>query len=455
MVILKPKIYKTIIIENISDNYARDYSYCSMEYQKYWETYDDHYGNRDLFYAGDNKVIISLVPMDPLYIKNTCELLGWTNILNIFPEKKSLSLTTDIITDVDLNLKVIKILRENPGISIIPLRQSKEFYALITRLKEMDLIFQVPEKLPNEVEFFRDYYDSKIGFRMLAYETLSLYSVPVQIPEGYIATSIDEIVREVEYLCLKGKDFVIKGNIGSQGNAVLIFNKQAAPYEKEDYIDFIRNQCEPLFSDNSSFIVEELIKTKEPKLYNFPSLNCYIKDTGEVEFLYVGYQFFKEDTNAYIGSYFCPKIKNDIAIKKAKKFILKFGTVIASYGYSGCVNIDVVRAIDDRVFAIEVNIRRGGAAYFYGVMHELYGENYCNAAHSLCIELRPQNPIKTDYAAVLKDFEDLIYTKEKNTGVILVSPDLIKEGMFTMVLIHKNKKLLFDLLEEVKRRTSL
>jgi len=184
-------------------------------------------------------------------------------------------------------------------------------------------------------------------------------------------------------------------------------------------------------------------------------LNCYISNLGKVEFRYIGYQFFKEDTNAYIGSYFCPKIKKDSAVKKAKKFAMNFGEVLSSYGYRGYVNIDVVKARDNKVFALEANIRRGGAAYFYGIMYELYGKDYYNLTHSLCIELKPKNPIKTNYASFLKDFEDIIYTKEKNVGIILVSPDLIPEGMFTMVLIHKNKKKLFKLLEEVKKRTSL
>jgi len=176
--------FKTIIIENISDNYVRDYFNCSERQKTYWESYDYHYGNRDLFFEGDNKVIISLVPMDPLYIKNSCEILAWNNILNLFPKNKSLSLTTDIITDEYLNIKVIEIIKNNPGINIIPLRQSKEFYVLINYLKEKGLIFTISEMLPNEVEFFRDYYDSKIGFRTLSYETLSLNSIPVQIPEG-------------------------------------------------------------------------------------------------------------------------------------------------------------------------------------------------------------------------------------------------------------------------------
>lgn len=452
MVVLKLQIYKTIIIENISENYERDFSTSSELDKKYWEMYDCHYGNRDLFYESDNKVIFSLLPINPLYIKNICKLFGWKNILNLFPQKKSLSICEDIISDKELYKNFIHIVKSNPKIKIVPLRHTKEFYSLMAHLREKNISFVLPEKLPNEVEFFRDYYDTKLGFRLLANQTLSKDSMLLKIPEGYVVFNLTDLIEASYFFLLQNKSFIIKGNKGSQGDSLLVVDKNSCPKEKYAFINYLKPILERLSWWSGSAVVEEYIESSVQDLFFSPSVECVVKPNGVVDYLYAGYQLFDKNTHSYIGIYIDPKTISDVHIKNAVSFAKRYGKVLHGHGYTGYFDVDLISSNENTTYAVESNLRRTGGTFVHDAVVGLYGSTYNEFVYAIGIELHSRKYAIGSYETVLNDFKDLLFTKEKGFGIIVVTPDLIEFGMITLILIHKESTPLFDLLTEVRRR---
>lgn len=440
---MKDRIFKTIIIENISENYVRDFSNCSETEKNFWNFYDGHYGNKDIFYEGDDKLIVSLLPIDIEYLKSICNLFGWKNVLNLFPKNKSLSTCEDIISDKNLCNKFIDAIKSNSKIRIIPLRHSKEFYSLIAHLRKINLKFTVPEVLPNEVEFFRDYYDTKHGFRILAEQTLFKTHLKVKIPKGYFVSNVKELTEAVHFLYLKVDTLIIKGNNGTQGDSILVLKKS----------ENMQNTVNSLPWWNGQAVVEEYISSKKGDLLFSPSVECVIREDGKIEYLYSGYQLFEDHSNAYIGLYICPELSTSALIRDSINFAKKYGETLRSLGYKGYFDVDFIISNTKQVYAVESNLRRTGGTHIHYALKELLGSDYSKNNHCIGIELHTN--AKTNYASMLNKFADLLYNKNKECGIIFVTPDMLEFGLIGLIIIHRSKKLLFETLNEIRKRISL
>jgi hypothetical protein len=322
----------------------------------------------------------------------------------------------------------------------------------MAHLREKNISFVLPEKLPNEVEFFREYYDTKLGFRLLAGQTLAKGSTLLKIPTGYVVFNITDLIEASYFLFLQNKSFIIKGNKGSQGDSLLVVDKKNCPREKVAFIKYLQPILERLSWWSGSAVVEEYIESSVQDLFFSPSVECVVKPNGVVEYLYAGYQLFDKNTHSYIGIYIDPKTTSDIHIKNAIPFAQSYGKVLYEEGYTGYFDVDLISSVENTTYAVESNLRRTGGTFVHDALAGLYGSKYNDFVYAIGIELHSLKYATGSYEVILRDFTDVLFTKEKGFGIIIVTPDLIEFGMITLILIHKESTPLFDLLTDVRRR---
>jgi hypothetical protein len=443
--------YRTLIIDNISDNYRRDDTNSSKERRYYWRKFDAHYGNRSIFYEGDDKAIITTELINSKYLDDTIKLFGWENILNISPIVKSLSISNDIINDTYLNSVVIGIIKNCPGINIIPLRHSMEFYSLLSYLKRKKLRFNVPEVLPFEKEFFRNYYDTKGGFRALSGEIQNKENLNVSIPEGYVVTNIKDILSASNYFYKRKKYFVIKSNSGTQGDKMVVFNNHDSFLTEEAFSKHLKKSLQALDWQEFNVVVEEYIDSNKD-IYYSPSVEFNIHPDGSINFLYAGYQIFKEDTHSFMGLYIDPKILKDISILRAKKYAYEYGKVLYSKGYRGYYDIDLITTKKGTTYAVESNLRRTGGTYIHFVLNEIFGPHYYKSVYALGFELQEKSVKGCNYESLVHYLSSYIFNKSCSRGIIFANPDLIDIGMVNIIIVENSKKALFNMYEEIKHR---
>ncbi|MCU0822649.1 MAG: hypothetical protein MUC95_09305, partial [Spirochaetes bacterium] len=182
----------SIVISNIAEAYHRIYRKKPEEFEERIR-YDFLESERALFYAQDNKAVITSSSVESQFIDDIKKILNFSKIINLYPINPTYKLCHDIIQDKNLYQRVEDIIRDNPGIDLIPYYATEEFFDLVAFLKQKDLKFTTPETVLTKNRFIRDHYNCKVGFRKL-WEKVSDEHSFVKIPQGFIVDDLSEAI---------------------------------------------------------------------------------------------------------------------------------------------------------------------------------------------------------------------------------------------------------------------
>lgn len=444
------KNIKTIYLSNILEGYYKSYNTLKSKIERnFWIQYDTLDGNRAIFYGGDDKVLITSLPINKAHFKNTKDLMGWNNVHNLSPIKNTPSISDDCIKDKKLQKEIIKIISNNPGISIIPYRLTPQFQKFIHFLKSKSLIFKTPETIPEEKQFILNYFNTKRGFRHLWH--LSNASNPpfVQIPEGFITQNKREAIDAAWWFKQRETSFVIKYNSGVQGLGIELIDQTTLPREKRKFYALLKNRLKDKIWSEPIIIVEQAIIANENAQSISPSLDVYIDPQGKVTAAYASDQIFANDKRTFRGIYIYPKLMTDPAIKKACKAGVIFGKKLAEYGYRGVLDIDLIRSTNNKIYAVEANLRRNGGTHLHELCLSLLGKNYGNSYHTLIEDIILIKNHKLTYNKCLSLFASNLYSHKTHSGIIFINPDVLKVNICVIALIAKSKKQIRKLREDV------
>ena len=441
---------KTIYISNILEGYYKSYNAIkSLEERLFWTQYDIFDSNRALLYGDDNKVIITASPIHKLHFNHMVSLMQWNEVRNIFPSKSSHSISDDCTKDHTLKTELMKIIKENPGVNIIPYRSTPQFQALIHFLKAKKLKFGTPETIPEEKQFILNYFNTKRGFRHLWHLADANNAPYVQIPEGFITQNKKEVMDAAWWFKQQNESFVIKYNPGTQGIGILLINHKSLPNEKKQFDIHMRGLLKDKMWNEPIIIIEKTIPANEKAESVSPSVEIYINPQGEVSESYASDQILAMDKRTFRGIYIYPELMTDLSIKKMFDSGIKFGKRLAEYGYRGVFDIDLIRSKNKEIYAVEANLRRTGGTHLHELCLALFGKNYGHNHHSLIedIYLNKKHGLTYEKCRIL--FEKELYSNESHSGIIFANPDMLKVNILVIVLVAKTKKQIQQLREKV------
>lgn len=441
---------KTIYISNILEGYYKSYNAIkSLEERLFWTQYDIFDSNRALLYGDDHKVIITASPIYKPHFNHMVSLMQWKEVQNIFPSKSSHSISDDCAKDHSLKGELLKIIKENPGVNIIPYRSTPQFQALIHFLKAKKLKFGTPETIPEDKQFILNYFNTKRGFRHLWHLADANNAPYVQIPEGFITQNKKEVMDAAWWFKQQNESFVIKYNPGTQGIGIQLINHKSLPNEKKQFDIHMRGLLKDKMWNEPIIIIEKTIPANEKAESVSPSVEIYINPQGMVSESYASDQILAIDKRTFRGIYIYPELMTDISIKKTFDSGIKFGKRLAEYGYRGVFDIDLIRSKNKEIYAVEANLRRTGGTHLHELCLALFGKNYGHNHHSLIEDIYLNKNHGLTYEKCRALFEKELYSNESHTGILFANPDMLKVNILVIVLVAKTKKQIQQLREKV------
>lgn len=440
--------FRYIFIANLTE-YARPYvELLENKGQKRKEIEED-FGlcDRFLISGGDNRVLITPWPINKGFLRDTCQIFKFKNILNLSPQKPTVSLCEDILRERKLRDTLIKIIKENT-VEIYSYVGSDEFLELINFLKKQGLKFKTPEapKKPGLVKFF----GSKAGFReTFAKERLG--GSELHMPEGYIAKNKKEILFWAKYFFDKDKSFVIKTNYGLAGAGSEIV--EARKIKKKDFTPVLEKIIakHPYWLREKT-VVEEFLNADLSICGGSPSVEFAVLESRTCYLYSCGMRIIKGGVfrGIEIGKGAVPLWVEE----KMKSYGFKFAKVLHKVGYRGFFDTDFVNTKNKKLYCLEANIRQTGGTHVYEAGLRLLGKDFLKKYYLVSNNLYENKKIKElTYKELKKKLQPLLYPlKGEQKGIILTMVSLLPYKCFGYIVIGKTRKETFSLEEEMEKR---
>lgn len=444
-----PNQFKSLIISNLSEVYYSTYKKAGAEEATRRLQYDFLEAERAVFYTGDKKVVITSVPIDTFYMEDIKKILQYTTFHNLYPTKPSHRLSFDILKDKVLFGQVEEIIRQNPGINIIPYYATEEFFDLLTVFKQRDLKFATPETVSMKNRFIRDHYNCKVGFRKLWEKATDEHSF-VKIPQGFIIDDLPEAIEAAWWFYQHKIDFVMKYNRGTSGLGIVFYRCKDLPHNEKQFKKYLKSKHTDRMWFEESFVVEEFIDIDEQFYGGSPSIEFIVN--GDVAHSYNCLQRLGE--NAYFEGIFISKEVEDqseIDFERVKENCLEFGQALADLGYKGLFDIDLVIDKKHNIYSVESNLRRTGGTHIFETARYLFGRNFRQKTVVASRDNLPvSNNIKT-YSEFKNLTSHLYFTKEKGEGIIPTITSFLTIGKIGYIVFGKTSNRIKQLEKELSQ----
>lgn len=446
-----PKL-ETLFISNIAEVYYKTYYNLPDSERKAHINYDLIEAERALVCLSDNKVVVVSKKPPKNYINDICQRIGYKNLVVLAPRRFTERLSSDIMEEPGLLKKVVQIIKDNPGIHVVPYYPTEEFFDLLVFLRQKNLKFDTPETVYRENRFVHHHHNSKIGFRTVWDKALD-YNSPIKIPQGFIVDDVEEAITAARWFYYKKKNFIFKYNRGASGVGIVFYNYKDLPQDEEAFRDYLLSRHQDRIWYEENFIVEEAIDRDKSFFDGTPSIE--FKINGKVQFTYVCAQWVNEKAS-FDGIYLGKELLDpkNLAINDLIKDGTRFGEALKELGYRGIYDIDTVIDKNKQIYAVESNMRRTGGTHVYELGKYLYGPNFLD---KVCLTSRESLPIKKNintYQKLFKIVKPLLFDKKKKYGIILVQPDAVLINQLGYIAIAPDKDSLFVLNEKLKNLVS-
>ncbi|KKU06616.1 MAG: hypothetical protein UX11_C0032G0008 [Candidatus Collierbacteria bacterium GW2011_GWC2_45_40] len=251
---------------------------------------------------------------------------------------------------------------------------------------------------------------------------------------------------------IKEGGVVIKTNKGHSGAGVLIFRKGDLPKnfaqcEKK----IIKILSRDSYWEKFPIVVESLVIPNPRIGGGFPNAEFFIRQDGEVEFLY--YCGMRVDEK---GIFCGVEIGEGVLPKRVASRITDIGYLIGEQfskdGYRGYFDVDFIAEKGGEVFLSESNVRVTGGTHVYEAGKELVGRNFTKKSFVLSNNMFTL-PLKKKFTfgKLYKLMKPILFSRKSKEGLVICSSNLLHDGYLSYIIFGKNKKRAEALEFEMKK----
>lgn len=397
-----------------------------------------------VLWEGDNSLVIASHQIAPPHMRHLREALGYTNIEVLSPNRISGRLSHDITGDRDLMLEIAD--RTHPAHEptyFTPYCVTSEFVSLVNQLMQQGANIVTPEIPDKENLWIVKSVDLKSGFRKLCRELLQ--GSPIRIPRGFSCDTSDQVATIAYHFSRIGTPCIIKPSDGEDGIGQSIIPPGAD-------LNFILDRVsENPFIQQGDAVVEEYIDSDST--VRSPSIEYRIKD-GKLEYMYSCKQILSP-TGTFLGVDIGPGllprgIKNQMVRAGGA-----FGNALVALGYKGIFDIDFIVSKDQKVYAVEANLRRTGATHAHATGVRLFGSRYESSTFLRSSDVDPCISGQMSSDDVFLALDDLLYPHlGKDSGVIITVSAGISDGRLGYIVVGKSPQEVAALQDELHKKLS-
>lgn len=426
--------YKTLFLANNAEIAQSILTAMSPAAQQA-EIFEDHaYCDRFVCSDQDLRILVTPLPLDPDFFQNTNRLLKFKQVINLFPQQVDVSLCLAILQDKALRLKLIKLIRANPGIKIISYAATDQFFKLINFFKKQNLNFQTPEAPSFAKRWLAGFVDSKAGFRQTWGQ---LNQKLPQLPQGAICYCMDELIGWALELYHQHQGIVLKINRGLAGEGIEIINQSGL--NDRSLTQLIRQRTTQAYWQNDIAVIEKYIKPNLQLAGGSPSVEFQIFN-GQTRYLYsCGMRINSQGVfmGMEIGKNAVPRFMARTLEKAGRRFVKH----LASLGYQGFFDIDWVYGLDKKLYPIEANLRRTGGTHTFELAKRLLGDNFEKNYYLISQNKLHAPALKSQtYAQVKAKLQPILYPlNQKKEGLIITMVNYLVKGWLGYIIIAADK----------------
>lgn len=342
-------------------------AYCQEDYE---------HESISFFWGGDEKLVITTFPLNPEFIKNSCQIMNYKAVRTLSPSQHGDYLCNDIQNDAVLFNELVQTIRESENPQILIWGASQAYYDLVRRLESMGLSFQHAEVPPEEAAWTLEYFGSKAGFHHFG-EELAKKHPQIKIPEGIICKNIDEALEKASYFAKNDRPFLMKSNLGMSGREIIIFNPAST---LNNLTELQKTKIHSSFWKTGPVVLEEYIESgfiPSPDRDDWPlipTVDMLITPSGDVQFQFIGNMLIENRTD-YHGVVLGMEALPPQVYKILKEIGLVIGTVLSERGYRGWFDIDLVANAQQELYCTEINTRRTGPLHAFDIYTRLKAQH--------------------------------------------------------------------------------
>jgi hypothetical protein len=442
---------KTVVVANTGEAFRHETLQMRTDHaREHQKRFDQSLGERGLFWAGDDKLVITAQPTPKEFLLHVRDVMGYHRLETLNPDRPSLCLSEDIWRERALFREVVAFCGSDP-IDLMPFASTVQFLDLVDRLRMAGVQVNLPESPTRANLWVRNHLDTKAGFRSWGL-TLSHRLRLFQIPQGFVCRDDAEVADIIHWFLDRRTKCVVKASQGAGGEGLMIFDP--AIHSSDTISDTMASlRANPYFRDDQ-LVVEELVATDPSVAGGSPSVDVYIPPLGQgdPEILCLSGQVLAEN-----GEFIGVEIRHDIVpaslAHAIKEDSLSIARSMAAIGYVGPFDIDLVVAPEGSVYMVEFNMRRTGGSHAIDIGRYLYGPDYASKVTILSANKPLAEGGRISYPALHATLADLVYPMgSRKAGLILTNVSLLNYGSFGYVILAPETHEAYALREEVVSR---
>lgn len=396
-----------------------------------------------VFWGGNHTLIIASHALPTSHAAHVESALNLNDVDTLIPQVISGRLSQDITNDSLLRREIVeRTAKSSEAVVINQYAATEEFTELVKTMIAEGANIVTPELPREEARWVTKKLDLKSGFRQLAGSILADFDI--RIPKGFVCERPEEVISMSYYFVSNGQDVIIKPNDGEDGMGQLVV---PAGSERNAIVESIERNP---FLRGGDAVVEEYIDSGKERLS--PSVEFKVTDE-HVEYLYSCRQSLSSN-GTFLGVDIGPGTIGKSIKDKMVKTGMVFGNALHQLGYRGIFDIDFIVGKDQRVYAVESNLRRTGATHVHEIGKRLFGSSYESRIQLRSSDVDPCIGKKgMQCAEVLAQLDDILYPHlGPNKGVIITVSSGIPEGRLGYVIIGTSGEEMTQLQEAIHAR---
>ena len=258
------------------------------------------------------------------------------------------------------------------------------------------------------------YLDSKTGFRA-EMAKLARMTRDLLVPEGFVCADTNEAYGAVEWFLARKRDCIVKANLGESGWG-LHFVKCARGASAREALAATRRAFDgDTIWASTPLVVEEWVEVASGKDVQSPSAEMHVNDAG-ARLTYVCAQLV-DRLGQFDGVIIGPGFPPDRHRRRIERVASVIGRHFHGLGVRGHFDIDFVVSSDDRLVAVETNVRRTGGTHVFDLKSSL-GPDF--AQHLFLAENNcSYGAVSRSPAEILECLRDILFAPERQEGVIV------------------------------------